>query len=419
MDARNYLVRRFALVVAGLFFLSGNSTGCSIDHKPSAKKTDAMVDGSVTDDAQIDANEGEQAGSEAGRQESAEGGAGGKTAGGSSGDSDGGSSGESGEPEAGSGATGGKGGSSAPIAPRGLAYHPARTCYGAGTAIVDNVPTFTGVELNFSITPSLPSGLSLHKNTGVISGTAPSTLSGFVDYTITASNALGSANAQITMAICTAPAAHWAFDEGKGEIANDSSGHEHHGYLQADVQTPGYKLPAWTAGKVGPYALQFDGISNWVDVQPADVFNAQVFTVSAWLYSLNGDDKECSYFTRTGGWILRAKNLIWDIDFVPSRLVTTSDYTFPTASAAAWHHYVITVNNTAKTVNFYVDGAPAGEPKTYTTTFDTPKDAVVFIGAFDYGNNWRWNGKIDDVRFYDKALNLSDIQTLYQLKNPE
>jgi len=64
MDARNYLVRRFALVVAGLFFLSGNSTGCSIDHKPSAKKTDAMVDGSVTDDAQIDANEGEQAGSE-------------------------------------------------------------------------------------------------------------------------------------------------------------------------------------------------------------------------------------------------------------------------------------------------------------------------------------------------------------------
>jgi gliding motility-associated-like protein len=64
--------------------------------------------------------------------------------------------------------------------------------YTAGVAIADLVPTVSGLTpITFSITPSLSQGLSFDAITGVISGT-PTTHSAAVNYTITATNAVGS-----------------------------------------------------------------------------------------------------------------------------------------------------------------------------------------------------------------------------------
>jgi hypothetical protein len=73
---------------------------------------------------------------------------------------------------------------------------------------------------------------------------------------------------------------------------------------------------------------------------------------------------------------------------------------------------VIVVNRTSKTVTFYVDGEQNGTPRDFSNDFED-STGNVFIGQFDVG--YRWHGRIDDVRFYDKALSQTAIETLYQM----
>ena len=58
-------------------------------------------------------------------------------------------------------------------------------------AITNLVPMVSGENLEFSIVPSLPNGLSFDESTGIISGT-PTELSATTNYTVTASNSGGS-----------------------------------------------------------------------------------------------------------------------------------------------------------------------------------------------------------------------------------
>jgi len=55
-----------------------------------------------------------------------------------------------------------------------------------------------------------------------------------------------------------APIAHWKFDEGKGNIAYDSSGNGNNGTISQ-------WRPTWVHGKFGS-ALSFDGVDDYVEV---------------------------------------------------------------------------------------------------------------------------------------------------------
>ena len=70
----------------------------------------------------------------------------------------------------------------------------------AGTAISPVTITNSGGTATYSISPNLPAGLSIDPNTGTISGT-PSTSSGSIRYTITATNDAGSDNAHFTLSV--------------------------------------------------------------------------------------------------------------------------------------------------------------------------------------------------------------------------
>ena len=59
---------------------------------------------------------------------------------------------------------------------------------------------FTGEDLTFNITPSLPMGLSINENNGVISGT-PSEVSSSTLYNVTISNSFGSDSFSFTLSI--------------------------------------------------------------------------------------------------------------------------------------------------------------------------------------------------------------------------
>ena len=70
--------------------------------------------------------------------------------------------------------------------------------------------------------------------------------------------------------------AHWAFDEGQGTIAYDSTGNGHDGAFQGD--------PQWVAGKIKG-ALEFDGDGDFVEVPDhPDLHLWESYTLAAWIF---------------------------------------------------------------------------------------------------------------------------------------
>ena len=57
-----------------------------------------------------------------------------------------------------------------------------------------------GAVASYSVSPALPTGITLDTSTGVISGT-PTTQQGFINYTVTATNSAGSTNATVSIVV--------------------------------------------------------------------------------------------------------------------------------------------------------------------------------------------------------------------------
>jgi gliding motility-associated-like protein len=85
------------------------------------------------------------------------------------------------------------------VAPTGLSY-PSPNVYPVLSAIPALTPTVSGTVTGYSISPALPTGLSINASTGVISGTATQATAAIL-YTVTASNTAGSISATVSIAI--------------------------------------------------------------------------------------------------------------------------------------------------------------------------------------------------------------------------
>lgn len=192
--------------------------------------------------------------------------------------------------------------------------------------------------------------------------------------------------------------ARWKFDEGTGAIAYDSAGTNNGAIYGA----------AWTTGKIGG-ALSFNGTSNYVDCGSAPS-NYDNITVSAWMQtSTNGvlvsnRDNGGSY----GTWYtLSSTNIeIGDNSQGGYRSVT---FNTPTLNSL-WHQIVYTKNGTSHAI--YVDGSLDQQ---FTSNADISQNSPLFIGirwTRSNGPGW-FNGIIDDVRIYNRALSAEEIAQLY------
>ncbi len=86
------------------------------------------------------------------------------------------------------------------VAPSSLTYSTNPATYTVGTAISNNVPSVTGTGISYSVSPPLPSGLSLNSSNGYITGT-PTVAIDAANYTVTATNSGGSTTIAVNITI--------------------------------------------------------------------------------------------------------------------------------------------------------------------------------------------------------------------------
>jgi hypothetical protein len=91
---------------------------------------------------------------------------------------------------------------------------------------------------------------------------------------------------------------------------------------------------------------------------------------------------------------------------------TCSGKTLEDVGLNEWHHLVGTMNGNGNQ-KIYIDGVKEGE-SSYNP--DTPSGPI-HIGRRLYSNSFYFNGTIDNVRIYDRALSASEVDKLYQLGN--
>ena len=192
----------------------------------------------------------------------------------------------------------------------------------------------------------------------------------------------------------------WKMNEGPGSNAVDWSGYENHGTLAGD--------PQWTEGYHGG-ALDFDGANDYVTADNNSIpTGAASFTIAAWIFPRAHQDDIITWWGRSGtahnanGFRLMAdgqiRHYFWGNDYD----IVTGDLT------GQWNHLALVHDGTGNR-KFYLNGNEI--PGTYTGTLQAPdvQQTQVYIGARAPDNTEYFDGLIDDVRLYDRALEASEI----------
>ena len=216
--------------------------------------------------------------------------------------------------------------------------------------------------------------------------------------------------AQISYSAIEGEVAKWLFDEGKGELAKEPiSGLD--GTLNSS--------PKWVKGKFGG-ALEFNA-TNWVEVEDNSVLNiTEQLTLMAWANPAN--DKQIE-FAKV---VAKLKDKPKGIDY-PYQIAFQQDggaglvasanvggnavTTQPTIKGfTGWAHVAMVFDG--KTLKLYMDAKKAASAAAAgkLATTDTP----FFIGGRAADSPQKFEGLIDEVRLFKRALSQSEIQALME-----
>jgi hypothetical protein len=137
---------------------------------------------------------------------------------------------------------------------------------------------------------------------------------------------------------------YWTFDEGSGTIAKDYSGNGNNGTL--------INGPTWTTGKVG-YALSFDGVDDYVQVNDSPSLKPKYITLIAWVGPRpNTNNGQIISKTETGNY-----SLGYEGGSARGGFFVGGSYlnvTTPIPSITEWHF--IAASYDGLVANIYIDG---------------------------------------------------------------
>ena len=259
--------------------------------------------------------------------------------------------------------------------------------------------------------PSIPN--PTHMNKYLLVWTPTTTQVGTHQPTFTVSDGQLTDTEAVTILVLPKPISHWKFDETSGTTASDSID-----------SNPGTLVngPTWTTGKLQG-AVNLDGINDYITVasNPNLAMGTGSFTIAGWINldvvcGPSWSDKICPIISTRGlsstsmgdgYWVGLALSHLWFQ--IGDGGANNGDFLVPFSFTNSWHHIAAVRDRTANQFKLYIDGQLKGTDP--DTLGDVGNSFVPYIGQ-QY--TFFFDGKMDDLRIYNRALSPAEITALAQ-----
>jgi hypothetical protein len=202
--------------------------------------------------------------------------------------------------------------------------------------------------------------------------------------------------------------AAYAFEEGTGTATADATGNGHTGTLDRAT---------WTgSGKFGR-ALSFDGSTSYVDLGNAtDLRITGSMTWDAWIFATAnpGDDGQIISKSNGSGWQVKTSPdtglHTFGVAVSANGGSITQRYSTTVRELNTWYHVAGVYNAAARTLDIFVNGV-LDNGVLVGTVPASQFNAAVNVNIGRRSGGFHFQGIIDEVRLYDRALSQAEIQT--------
>jgi arylsulfatase A-like enzyme len=250
---------------------------------------------------------------------------------------------------------------------------------------------------------------------------------GYDEFPYVATNGYNQYTSQVAATVLFDNEIWFPLEEGAG-----TSVHRVGGSSAVTGTLSGFANPAtaWTMGRFRS-ALSFDGIDDHVDFPGLALPTGQQSrTFSCWLKTASKSSPELqalfSYGSNStaGRFVVRLDNQANVASDQPLKLELGSGSGQITGTTplndGMWHHVAVVVDdhNGSGNVNvsetkLWVDGSLDPVSSTDGRELATGATLVPCLGGSNHNDGYNFTGKLDDVRFFDRALSDTEVQALY------
>jgi len=197
------------------------------------------------------------------------------------------------------------------------------------------------------------------------------------------------------------------FDLDDGPYARDRSGYSNHGTIYG---------PTRVAGKIGG-ALDFDGVDDFVAVAADPSFNLRTeFTVMAWAKMNVVRPTDYMRIVMHGD----QYNLCYDVDYDNWAIIVKDEvgyfragWSYANFLAGVWYFFAATFKD--GTLSYYVNADLKDTTTGIGTLIDLPA-LDLWVSTDEVAPARHFDGIIDEVRVYNRALSQSEIKRLMNLR---
>lgn len=169
------------------------------------------------------------------------------------------------------------------------------------------------------------------------------------------------------------------------------------------------------------HALAFDGINDFLQIPHNNSQNMNIngFAVSFFVkvdlnaigttFTLFDKISRSDCLTANNGWTLQNALTGASLAFAYADFATFYKMPGPTIIDTDWHHIVARTSNNQ--LNFFIDGVNFST--SYLFANPANSSSPLLVGKRGCGNDLFFQGALDDIRFYNRALSDDEIMTLY------
>ncbi len=188
--------------------------------------------------------------------------------------------------------------------------------------------------------------------------------------------------------------AEWNFDEGKGNVARDSSGNGH------DAKVYG---ATWVKQRDG-FAINMDSAGAYVDCATSEALGVTgPVAIEAWIKPMRkpqGEPHLLGEGMRSYGMYYYNTEICWYIGHGP-----VSNWLSGTPKIGEWNHVVATFDG--KRMSLWINGREAASRESVVESYET--GGRFSMGTKGSSDLLRFNGMLDNVRVYNRALSGEEV----------